>query len=118
MISKRKYTGVKYLYLIKQEKVFLYFFFHYFLKVNLSRESCHRSIPAANPQFKTFVLFKVQASLAANTFAVTGHAENKRELKHFLYNSMLFCLFWKFRFVQGETTYLIDHIKYKVKIKN
>ena len=27
---------------------------------------------------------KVQASLAANTFAVTGHAENKRKcLKHF-----------------------------------
>lgn len=26
------------------------------------------------------ILLQVQASLAANTFAVTGHAENKRKL--------------------------------------
>ena len=31
-------------------------------------------------------LVQVQASLAANTFAVTGHAENKR--KHFRNSSM------------------------------
>ena len=36
---------------------------------------------------------KVQASLAANTFAVTGHAENKRKLSTQAYTQSLF-IYW------------------------
>ena len=39
-----------------------------------------RAIQPSQPPV-VILLFQVQASLAANTFAVTGHAENKR--KHF-----------------------------------
>ena len=35
---------------------------------------------------------KVQASLAANTFAVTGHAENKRKLSTQAYTQSLYLL--------------------------